>query len=101
LLLLLDWTPDYGRQRGVTTATEPTQFGAWLQNRMTLQQRSYRRVAMRAGVTHTTLYRIVQGADPSLGTAKRVAGALGYDLRLTDRRELVGRPRPEPPQAEA
>jgi transcriptional regulator with XRE-family HTH domain len=78
----------------VTTA-QPTQFGAWLRDRMTTQQRSYRRVAARAGLDHTTLYRIVNGSDPSLATAKRLVRALGYELRLQREEPLHELPQPE------
>jgi len=44
-------------------------------------------IAKAAGVSRSILTRTVNGAEPRLDTCERIAGALGYELKMTPKRK--------------
>jgi len=64
--------PKRQRQR-----TEPNPFGAWVSARLRSMRMSQRQLAMRSGVHHSTISRLINGGrTPSIRTAIRVARIL-------------------------
>jgi transcriptional regulator with XRE-family HTH domain len=60
-----------------------TELVVWIQERMRERRLSLRGVAVRSGVDHTKIYRILQGKhQPSLATASRLVNGLGGSLRI-------------------
>lgn len=66
------------------TATEFT-FAGWLRDEMAQHRVSQREVALRAGLDHSALSRILRGREPYFRTAVRLAGALGYRITVEPR----------------
>ena len=55
-------------------------FGGWLRDAMRRRRLSTRAVAMRSGVNHTTISRLMRGArEPVLSTAIRLLRLLGRE----------------------
>jgi transcriptional regulator with XRE-family HTH domain len=58
-------------------------FAEWLGGQLRTRRLSQRQLAERSGVSHSTISRILNGTrTPSLGTAARLAKALGHDSVL-------------------
>jgi transcriptional regulator with XRE-family HTH domain len=57
----------------------PVSYGAWLAGELARRGISQRYLAMRTGLNHSTICRIVRAdIDPQISTAARIARVLGW-----------------------
>ena len=57
----------------------PVSYGTWLAGELTRRGISQRYLAMRTGLNHSTICRIIRAdIDPQISTAARIARVLGW-----------------------